>query len=71
MPSRAVMFRGTVEVRGLDNDQPVQAAPGGSTWCSGPARRGPALGRISLAPGQERQVQVRLIYPPTPRRPRC
>ncbi|MGB5239702.1 MAG: DUF3370 family protein, partial [Prochlorococcaceae cyanobacterium] len=25
--------------------------------------KGPSLGRISLAPGQQRQVRVRLIYP--------
>ena len=26
-------------------------------------QQGPALGTVSLAPGQERMVQVRLIYP--------
>jgi hypothetical protein len=62
-PSRAVMFRGPVEVSGLDG-------PGGRPT----ARRrfhlvqragdpSPALGTISLAPGAMRNLRVRLIYP--------
>ncbi|SBO42960.1 DUF3370 domain-containing protein [Cyanobium sp. NIES-981] len=62
-PSRAVMFRGPIEVSGLDG-------PGGR-----PSRRrrfhlvqragdpGPALGTVSLAPGAQRSLRVRLIYP--------
>jgi hypothetical protein len=57
-PARAVMFRGTVEVSGLDGGgrrrfHLVQRA----------GQQGPALGSISLAPGQVRQLRVRLIYP--------
>jgi hypothetical protein len=67
--SRPVMFRGTVEVTGLDGEPSAAGAPGR------PAGRrsfhlvqragdpGPALGTVSLAPGASRQLQVRLIYP--------
>ena len=67
--SRPVMFRGTVEVTGLDGTPSPSGAPGR------PAGRrsfhlvqragepGPALGTVSLAPGASRQLQVRLIYP--------
>jgi len=67
--SRPVMFRGTVEVTGLDGAPSPSGAPGR------PAGRrsfhlvqragepGPALGTVSLAPGASRQLQVRLIYP--------
>jgi hypothetical protein len=62
-PAKAVMFRGPVEVSGLDG-------PGGR-----PSRRrrfhlvqragdpGPALGTVTLAPGAQRSLRVRLIYP--------
>ncbi|MCP9890444.1 DUF3370 domain-containing protein [Cyanobium sp. Aljojuca 7D2] len=67
--SRPVMFRGTVEVTGLDGEPSASGAP------VRPAGRrsfhlvqragepGPALGTVSLAPGASRQLQVRLIYP--------
>ncbi|MEY4297112.1 MAG: hypothetical protein RLZZ423_291 [Cyanobacteriota bacterium] len=67
-PGRAVMFRGTVEVSGLDGE-------GGRAGGSAPAGRrqfhlvqrsgqqGPPLGTVSLAPGASRQLRVRLIYP--------
>ena len=67
--NRPVMFRGTVEVTGLDGEPAPSGAPGR------PAGRrsfhlvqragepGPALGTVSLAPGASRQLQVRLIYP--------
>ncbi|MFM7676753.1 MAG: DUF3370 domain-containing protein [Synechococcus sp.] len=63
VPSRSVMFRGTVEVRGLDNDQGRSGGTQRFHLVQRAGQAGPALGRISLAPGQERQVQVRLIYP--------
>jgi hypothetical protein len=62
-PAKAVMFRGPLEVSGLDG-------PGGRT--SGRRRfhlvqragdPGPALGTVSLAPGAHRSLRVRLIYP--------
>ena len=55
-----VMFRGPIEVTGLDGQR------------SGPQRfhlvlrrgqQGPELGQVSLGPGESRRVRVRLIYP--------
>ncbi|MFY8148826.1 MAG: DUF3370 domain-containing protein [Prochlorococcaceae cyanobacterium] len=62
-PSRAVMFRGAVEVRGLDNDQGRASGLRRFHLVQRAGQAGPALGTISLAPGQVRQLQVRLIYP--------
>jgi hypothetical protein len=62
-PARAVMFRGTVEVSGLDN---AAGGPGGRRrfhLVLRAGQEGPPLGRVSLRPGQERQLRVRLIYP--------
>ncbi len=62
-PPRAVVFRGTVEVSGLDGPT---GRPAGRRWfhlVQRQGEKGPSLGRISLAPGQQRQVRVRLIYP--------
>ncbi|MEA5391114.1 DUF3370 domain-containing protein [Cyanobium gracile UHCC 0139] len=62
-PARAVMFRGTVEVSGLDNDA---GGPGGRRrfhLVLRAGQEGPRLGTVSLRPGQERQLRVRLIYP--------
>lgn len=62
-PARAVMFRGTVEVSGLDNDA---GGPGGRRrfhLVLRAGQEGPTLGTVSLRPGQERQLRVRLIYP--------
>ena len=62
-PPRAVVFRGTVEVSGLDGPA---GRPAGRRWfhlVQRQGEKGPSLGRISLAPGQQRQVRVRLIYP--------
>ncbi|MFM9110324.1 MAG: DUF3370 domain-containing protein [Prochlorococcaceae cyanobacterium] len=57
-PARAVMFRGTVEVSGLDT-------PGRRRFhlVQRAGQQGPLLGSITLAPGQRRQLRVRLIYP--------
>lgn len=62
-PPRAVVFRGTVEVSGLDGPE---GRPAGRRWfhlVQRQGEKGPSLGRISLAPGQQRQLRVRLIYP--------
>jgi hypothetical protein len=58
-----VMFRGTVEVSGLDG---VQGRPSGRQafhLVQRAGQEGPPLGTITLAPGAVRQIQVRLIYP--------
>jgi hypothetical protein len=62
-PAQAVMFRGTVEVSGLDGED---GRPQGRRWfhlVQRAGQQGPPLGRITLAAGQQRQVRVRLIYP--------
>jgi len=62
-PAPAVVFRGTVEVAGLDgaDGQPVGRQAFHLVQRAG--QQGPALGTVSLAPGQARTLQVRLIYP--------
>ena len=67
--NRPVMFRGTVEVTGLDGEPAPSGAPGRPAGRRGfhlvqrAGEPGPALGTVSLAPGASRQLQVRLIYP--------
>lgn len=58
-----VMFRGTVEVSGLDG--PNGRAEGRQSFhlVQRAGQEGPALGTVTLAPGAVRQLQVRLIYP--------
>jgi hypothetical protein len=64
-PSRAVMFRGTVEVSGLDGPLPGGRPEGrqGFHLVLRNGQQGPVLGRVTLAPGERRSVAVRLIYP--------
>ena len=58
-----VMFRGPVEVRGL-NDQNGQAL-GRQTihLVLRQGQQGPPLGELSLLPGEQKDVRIRLIYP--------
>lgn len=62
-PSRAVTFRGTVEVSGLDDETGRPLGRQAFHLVLRNGQQGPALGTVSLAPGQQRQLQVRLIYP--------
>lgn len=64
-PSRAVMFRGTVEVSGLDGPVPGGRPVGrqGFHLVLRNGQQGPVLGTLTLAPGERRRVGVRLIYP--------
>jgi hypothetical protein len=62
-PGKAVLFRGTVEVSGLDGAAGKPAGRQGFHLVLRAGQMGPALGTVSLAPGQQRQLQVRLIYP--------
>jgi len=61
--SGPVMFRGTVEVSGLDGPSSRPAGRQAFHLVQRAGQEGPALGTITLAPGAVRQVQVRLIYP--------
>ncbi|MEB3234981.1 MAG: DUF3370 domain-containing protein [Cyanobacteriota bacterium] len=62
-PSKAVMFRGTVEVSGLDGPGGRPAGRQGFHLVLRNGQQGPVLGTVSLAPLRERQLRVRLIYP--------
>ncbi|MCP9832306.1 DUF3370 domain-containing protein [Synechococcus sp. JJ3a-Johnson] len=62
-PAKAVMFRGTVEVSGLDDGTGKPMGRRGFHLIQRAGQQGPALGTVSLAPGAQRQLQVRLIYP--------
>jgi hypothetical protein len=58
-----VMFRGTVEVSGLDGPDGRAAGRQSFHLVQRAGQEGPPLGTVSLGPGATRQVQVRLIYP--------
>jgi len=62
-PAKSVMFRGTVEVSGLDGPGPRPAGRQGFHLVLRNGQPGPSLGTITLAPGADRSVRVRLIYP--------
>jgi hypothetical protein len=62
-PSNAVVFRGTVQVSGLDGPDGRPQGRQGFHLVQRAGQIGPRIGTVSLAPGQERQVRVRLIYP--------
>ena len=62
-PAKSVMFRGTVEVSGLDGPGPRPAGRQGFHLVLRNGQQGPALGTITLPPGGQRSVRVRLIYP--------
>ncbi|MFM2080390.1 MAG: hypothetical protein RLZZ219_1072 [Cyanobacteriota bacterium] len=62
-PARAVMFRGSVEVSGLDGDGGRPAGRRRFHLVQRAGQQGPALGTVSLAAGASRQLRVRLIYP--------
>ncbi len=63
VPGKAVLFRGTVEVSGLDGADGKATGRQGFHLVLRAGQMGPALGTVTLAPGQQRQLQVRLIYP--------
>jgi hypothetical protein len=58
-PSKAVMFRGPVEVTGLDGDRGRRRFH----LVLRAGQEGPALGSVSLPPGGQRHLRVRFIYP--------
>ena len=62
-PGKAVMFRGSVEVSGLDDERGRPRGRQGFHLVLRNGQQGPPLGTVTLAPGQQRQLQVRLIYP--------
>ena len=60
---KAVLFRGTVEVSGLDGEAGQPSGRRQFHLVQRSGQQGPALGTVSLAAGAQRQLQVRLIYP--------
>jgi len=62
-PAAAVMFRGTVEVSGLEDGNGRSSGRRGFHLVLRQGQSGLALGTVSLDPGQRRQLRVRLIYP--------
>ena len=62
-PGPPVMFRGTVEVSGLDGGDGKPMGRQGFHLVQRVGQQGPALGTISLAAGGSRSLRVRLIYP--------
>ena len=61
--SSPVMFRGPIEVRGLDNAQGKAQGRRRFHLVLRRGQQGPELGRVTLRPGERRQVRIRLIYP--------
>ena len=62
-PGKSVMFRGTVETSGLDDEAGGTAGRRSVHLVQRVGQEGPSLGTVSLAPGASRQLRVRLIYP--------
>jgi hypothetical protein len=58
-----VVFRGTVEVSGLDGPDGRPTGRRGFHLVQRAGQEGPPMGTVTLAPGALRQLQVRLIYP--------
>ena len=61
--SSPVMFRGPIELRGLDDAQGQAQGRQRFHLVLRRGQQGPELGRMTLAPGERRQVRIRLIYP--------
>ncbi len=62
-PVRSVMFRGPIEVAGLDGSGGRPSARRRFHLVQRAGEEGPALGTVSLKPGASRNLRVRLIYP--------
>ena len=58
-----VMFRGPIEVTGLDDEQEQGSGPRRFHLVLRRGQQGPELGQVSLDPGESRRVRVRLVYP--------
>lgn len=58
-----VMFRGPVAIRGLDGPRGLPQGRRTVHLVLRQGQPGPALGQLTLEPGEERRVQVRLVYP--------
>jgi hypothetical protein len=59
----SVWFRGSVEVAGLDGPEGKPLGREGFHLVLRSGQEGPSLGTVTLAPGAQRQLRLRLIYP--------
>jgi len=59
----SIWFRGTVEVAGLDGPEGKPLGREGFHLVLRSGQPGPSLGTVTLAPGGQRQLRLRLIYP--------
>ena len=59
----SVWFRGSVEVAGLDGPEGKPLGREGFHLVLRSGQPGPSLGTVTLAPGGQRQLRLRLIYP--------
>ena len=62
-PGGSIWFRGTVEVAGLDGPEGKPLGREGFHLVLRSGQEGPRLGTVTLAPGGQRQLRLRLIYP--------
>ncbi|MEO1003635.1 MAG: DUF3370 domain-containing protein [Cyanobacteria bacterium J06638_7] len=62
-PVRSVMFRGPIEVAGLDGSDGRPSARRRFHLVQRAGEQSPPLGTVSLKPGASRNLRVRLIYP--------
>ncbi|MCP9886541.1 DUF3370 domain-containing protein [Cyanobium sp. ATX 6A2] len=62
-PVRSVMFRGPIEVAGLDGVEGRPSARRRFHLVQRAGDQSPPLGTVSLGPGDSRNLRVRLIYP--------
>jgi hypothetical protein len=58
-----VMYRGPIEVAGLDDHDGRPLGRQTIHLVLRQGQQGPALGQLTLAPGEQRNVRVRLVYP--------
>jgi len=62
-PGGSIWFRGSVEVAGLDGPEAKPLGREGFHLVLRSGQEGPSLGTVTLAPGGQRQLRLRLIYP--------
>jgi hypothetical protein len=58
-----VMFRGPLQIRGLDGTDGEPLGRQTVHLVLRQGQQGPSLGQVTLNPGEQQQVQLRLIYP--------
>jgi hypothetical protein len=58
-----VMFRGPLQIRGLDGTDGEPLGRQTVHLVLRQGQQGPSLGQVTLNPGEQQQVQLRLVYP--------